>query len=158
MVAAGAGLTDARMARALAEEAARRVHDLLGYGVPFDPALEASRAAVRSQARIVRVHGDAAGRAIIAALVAAVRRTPSIRVLEGFVAERLRTEGPYVTGLVARDRRGGLSSHLLVATRAVVLASGGIGHLYEVTSNSSSARGEGLAMAARAGAFVADAE
>ncbi len=161
-VAAGAGLVDERVARTMAAEAADRVHDLLGYGVAFDReldgALKLSREAAHSQRRIVRVRGDMAGAAIMSALVAAVRRTPSIRVLEGYVAEQLRAEGYYVTGLVARDRRGGLSDRLHLSTRAVVLASGGIGHLYAVTTNPPEARGEGLAMAARAGALVADPE
>jgi L-aspartate oxidase len=161
-IAAGAGLVDERIARGMAAEAADRVHDLLGYGVAFDReldgALKLSREAAHSQRRIVRVRGDMAGAAIMAALVAAVRRTPSIRVLEGYVAEQLRAEGYYVTGLVARDRRGGLSDRIHLSTRAVVLASGGIGHLYAVTTNPPEARGEGLAMAARAGALVADPE
>ncbi len=146
----------------MAAEAADRVHDLLGYGVAFDRdldgALKLSREAAHSQRRIVRVKGDMAGAAIMSALVAAVRRTPSIRVLEGYVAEQLRAEGYYVTGLVARDRRGGLSDRIHLSTRAVVLASGGIGHLYAVTTNPPEARGEGLAMAARAGALIADPE
>jgi L-aspartate oxidase len=87
-----------------------------------------------------------------------VRRTPSIRVLDGFVAEQLRAEDHYISGLVARDRRGGLSDRVLFATRAVVLTSGGIGHLYEFTTNPPEARGEGLAIAARAGALIADPE
>jgi L-aspartate oxidase len=161
-IAAGAGLVDVKIARGMAAEAAERVHDLLGYGVPFDRdldgALRLSREAAHSQRRIVRVGGDMAGAAIMAALVAAVRRTPSIRVLEGYVAERLRAEGPYVSGIVARDRRGGLSDRILFSTRAVVLASGGIGHLYDVTTNPPEARGEGVAMAARAGALIADPE
>ena len=161
-IAAGAGLVDAKIARGMAAEASDRVHDLLAYGVPFDRdldgALKLSREAAHSQRRIVRVGGDMAGAAIMAALVAAVRRTPSIRVMEGYVAERLRAEGPYVSGLVARDRRGGLSDRILLTTRAVVLASGGIGHLYEVTTNPPESRGEGVAMAARAGALIADPE
>jgi L-aspartate oxidase len=161
-VAAGAGLVDERVARGMAMEAAERVHDLLGYGVPFDRDLSGkltlSREAAHSQRRIVRVRGDMAGAAIMSALVAAVRRTPTIRVMEGYVAEQLRAEGQYVTGLGMRDRRGGLSDRMLISTRAVVLASGGIGHLYEVTTNPPEARGEGLAMAARAGALIADAE
>ena len=161
-IAAGAGLVDERVARGMAGEAADRITDLLGYGVGFDRdldgALKLSREAAHSQRRIVRVRGDMAGAAIMAALVAAVRRTPSIRVMEGYVAESLRADGQYVTGLVARDRRGGLSDRLLFGTRAVVLASGGIGHLYAVTTNPPEARGEGLAMAARAGALAADPE
>jgi L-aspartate oxidase len=162
-IAAGAGLVEHRVARLMAHEAAERIHDLLGYGVPFDRdlhgALKLSREAAHSQRRIVRVRGDMAGAAIMAALVTAVRATPSIRVMEGYVAESLRAEnGQYVTGLIARDRRGGLSERLHFSTRAVVLASGGIGHLYAVTTNPPEARGEGLAMAARAGALVADPE
>jgi L-aspartate oxidase len=161
-IAAGAGLVDERVARSMVSEAAERIHDLLDYGVAFDReldgALKLSREAAHSQRRIVRVRGDMAGAAIMSALVAAVRRTPSIRVLEGYVAEQLRAEGFYVTGLVARDRRGGLSDRIHLSTRAIVLASGGIGHLYAVTTNPPEARGEGLAMAARAGALIADAE
>jgi L-aspartate oxidase len=161
-VAAGAGLVEERVVLGMAREAADRIHDLLGYGVPFDReldgALKLSREAAHSQRRVVRVRGDTAGAAIMSALVAAVRRAPSIRVLEGYVAEHLRAEGQYVTGLVARDRRGGLSDRMLIPTRAVVLASGGIGHLYDVTTNPPEARGEGLAMAARAGALIADPE
>jgi L-aspartate oxidase len=161
-IAAGAGLVDKRVARGMATEAAERIHDLLGYGVEFDRdldgALKLSREAAHSQRRIVRVRGDLAGASIMATLVAAVRRTPSIRIMEGFVAESLRTDGQYVTGLVARDRRGGLSDRLLFSSRAVVLACGGIGHLYEFTTNAPEARGEGIGMAARAGALIADPE
>jgi L-aspartate oxidase len=161
-VAAGAGLVDERVARSMAAEAADRITDLLGYGVSFDReldgALKLSREAAHSERRIVRVRGDMAGAAIMAALTTAVRCTPSIRVMEGYVAESLRARDDGVTGLVARDRRGGLSDRLLVATRAVVLASGGVGHLYSVTTNPPEARGEGFAMAARAGALIADPE
>jgi len=161
-IAAGAGLVDGPIARGMAEEASSRIHDLLAYGVPFDRDLAGkltlSQEAAHSRRRIVRVGGDRAGAAIMHALEEAVRKTPSIRVLEGFVAETLKAEGSYVTGLIARDRRGGLSARILLPTRAIVLASGGIGHLYAVTTNPPEARGEGLGMAARAGALVADAE
>ncbi|MDQ0324766.1 L-aspartate oxidase [Rhodopseudomonas julia] len=161
-IAAGAGLVEGAIARGMAEEAAARIHDLLSYGVPFDRDLEGkltlSREAAHSHRRVVRVGGDSAGAAIMQALIKAVRETSSIRVLEGFVAESLKAEGSYVTGLIARDRRGGLSARMLLPTRAIVLASGGIGHLYSVTTNPQEARGEGLGMAARAGALVADAE
>ena len=161
-IAAGSGLVDERVARLMVREAAERIHDLLGYGVPFDRDLDGvlklSREAAHSQRRVVRVSGDMAGAAIMAALVASVRATPSIRLMEGYLAESLRCDGPYVTGLVARDRRGGLSDRLHFSTRAVVLASGGIGHLYALTTNPAEARGEGLAMAARAGALIGDAE
>ena len=92
-VIAGAGLVDEAMALGMAREASARVHDLLAYGVPFDkiPAgrLVQSREAAHSERRIVHVRGDMAGKAIMEALVAAVRSTPSITVIEGEVAEAL---------------------------------------------------------------------
>ncbi len=161
-IAAGDGLVDEKIAWLMASEAADRIHDLLDYGVPFDRdldgALKLSREAAHSERRIVHVRGDMAGRAIMSVLEQSVAQTPSIQVLEGFVAERVVTEGGFVTGLVARDRRGGLSDRLHMAARAIVLCTGGIGHLYAVTTNPPEARGEGMAIAARAGATIADAE
>ena len=161
-LAAGAGLVDEKIAFDMASEASDRIHDLLGYGVPFDRdlagALALSREAAHSQRRIVHVRGDMAGSAIMAALIKAVADAPSIRVLEGFVAEQLTATGKFVDGLVVRDLHGGLSARALIRTRAVVMAAGGIGHLYAVTTNPKEANGEGIAMAARAGALIADPE
>jgi L-aspartate oxidase len=158
-VAAGAGLVDEAVALGIAQEASERVRDLLSYGVPFDKDLEGrllvSREAAHSARRIVRVQGDMAGRAIMAALVDAVRKTPSIHLLEGFSAEELATDGETVAGLRARCADGRLVT--LPAT-VIVLATGGIGHLYAVTTNPPEARGIGLAIAARAGAVLADTE
>src|SRR6516225_11439155 len=106
-VAVGAGLVDEAVALGLAREAGPRIHDLLAYGVPFDRDLQGrlavGREAAHSARRIVHVRGDGAGAAIIAALSEAVRRTPSIRLIEGFVAEALLTEDGAVTGLQLRD-------------------------------------------------------
>jgi L-aspartate oxidase len=161
-IAAGAGLVDERVALDLAREAAARVDDLLRYGVPFDRDLEGrlavGREAAHSARRIVHVRGDMAGAAIIAALTEAVRNTPSIRVIEGCVAENLLTESGAVTGLQIRDAHDPLAPPILVGSRAIVLATGGIGHLYAVTTNPAEASGLGLAIAARAGAVIADPE
>jgi aspartate oxidase len=138
MMAAGAGLADERVARGLMKEAAARMHELAAYGVAVE-----------------REHK---GADLMHALASAVRRAPSIRLMEGYVAEQLRAEGPFVTGLVVRDRRGGLSDRLLMPARAVALATGGIGGLYEAAANMTTARGEGLGLAARAGALIADPE
>src|SRR5205814_1788244 len=135
-VRAGAGIVDETVALAMAREAPDRIRDLLSYGVPFDRDLEGrltvGREAAHSARRIVHVRGDQAGHAIMAALVAAVRKTPAIRVLEGAVAEDLITEGRYVTGIQARLASGRLTN---IPARAVVLASGGAGHLFAVTTN-----------------------
>jgi L-aspartate oxidase len=161
-IAVGAGLVDERIALGLAREASARIHDLLSYGVPFDRDLEGrlavGREAAHSARRIVHVRGDMAGRAIMSALIEAVRRTPSIRVIEGFVAEALLTEDGAVAGLQLREVGDATAKPLTIASRAVVLATGGIGHLYAVTTNPAEASGLGLAVAARAGAIIADPE
>jgi L-aspartate oxidase len=161
-IAVGGGIVDEAVALNLAREAPARIRDLLHYGVPFDRDLEGRLAvgqeAAHSARRIVHVRGDMAGQAIIAALTEAVRRTPSIRIIEGYVAEALLTEDNRVRGLQVRKASDASSAPLLIASRAVVLATGGIGHLYAVTTNPSEASGLGLAIAARAGAVIADPE
>src|SRR5580704_5009037 len=138
-IAVGAGLVDEAVALGLAREAGARIRDLLHYGVPFDRDLEGklavSREAAHSARRIVHVRGDMAGKAIIAALIEAVRNTPSIRVIEGFAAEALLTEDGAVSGLQLRRVGDVTAKPIFVAPRTVVLATGGIGHLYAVTTN-----------------------
>src|SRR5205085_5627391 len=161
-VAVGGGLVDERVALSLAREAPARIHDLLTYGVPFDRDLEGrlavGREAAHSARRIVYVRGDMAGQAIISALTEAVRKTPSIRLIEGFAAEALLTEDGAVTGLQLRELSDATAKPVIAASRAVVLATGGIGHLYAMTTNPAEASGLGLAIAARAGAVIADPE
>ncbi|KGT73815.1 L-aspartate oxidase [Bradyrhizobium japonicum] len=161
-IAVGGGLVDEAVALGIAREAAPRIHDLLAFGVPFDRDLEGKlavgREAAHSARRIVHVRGDGAGAAIIAALSEAVRRTPSIRLIEGLVAEALLTEDGAVAGLQLREAGNPAARPLLLASRAVVLATGGLGHLYAVTTNPLEASGSGLAIAARAGAVIADPE
>jgi L-aspartate oxidase len=158
-IAAGAGLSDPAMSALLAREGPARVDDLLRLGTPFDRDPSGNLAlgleAAHSMARIVHVQGDRAGAAISSALARAAYAAPSISVLEGFHAIELAVEDGRVTGLFARDGNG---SQVLFRARAIVLATGGLGALYAVTTNPPEARGEGLGMAARAGALIADAE
>ena len=160
-IAAGAGLTDPEMARVLAFEAGQRIEDLLSYGVPFDRDLEGklrlSREAAHSARRIVRVQGDRAGKAVMAALIEAVAATPSIWVLENTEAVELAYARGRVRGVYVR-RTGEPGRASFLPGCAVVLATGGAGSLYRVTTNPREANGSGLAMAARAGAIVADPE
>ena len=159
-VAAGAGLVDRNVAELMAREGPARIADLLKYGVPFDRDLEGhfllSREAAHSARRVVHVKGDRAGAAIMQSLIAAVRNTPSIRVLEGFVLDDVLMENRRLAGIQARAAAGG--APISVPARAAVLATGGVGALYAVTTNPREARGSGLAIAARAGAIIADAE
>jgi L-aspartate oxidase len=161
-IRAGAGIVDTEAAHLIAQQASERIEDLLKLGVPFDKDLEGKLTvgleAAHSRNRIVHVQGDRAGRAIMEALIAAVRATPSIRVLEGLSAYELALEGDRVAGVFVQPTGNLHPTPMLVRARSVVLASGGAGGLYSVTTNPLGVRGEGFAMAARAGAVIADPE
>ena len=162
-IAAGGGIVDEDVARLVADEGPDRIRDLLTYGVPFDRDLEGhyvlSKEAAHSEKRVVRVSGDKAGAAIMQALIAAVRKTPSIRVLEGYEADDLIAKNGRVEGVrLIRPTTPGNGSYAFVPASAVVLATGGVGALFALTTNPSYAKGEALAMAARAGAVIADPE
>ncbi len=160
-IAAGAGLTDPAIADLLTREAQERIEDLLRYGVPFDRELDGklrmSREAAHSARRIVRVQGDRAGRAVMAALIAAVSSTPSISVFDNMEAVELVQRNGRIVGVYA-TRAGQPGRATFLPARAVVLATGGAGQLYRVTTNPKEANGGGLGMAARAGAVIADPE
>jgi len=159
-VAAGAGLVDPTVALLLAEQGPARVRDLLELGVPFDRsetgALRQSLEAAHSFPRVVRVAGDLAGRAIMAALTRAVAAAEHIAVVEHARVTALAQDSEgRVRGALARFGPG---RERLFAGAHVVLATGGAGGLWRVTTNPPCALGEGLAMAARLGALVADPE
>ena len=160
-IAAGAGLTDPAIADLLTREAQERIEDLLRYGVPFDRELDGklrmSREAAHSARRIVGVQGDRAGRAVMAALIAAVSSTPSISVFDTMEAVELVSRNGRIVGIYA-SRAGQPGRATFLPARAVVLATGGAGQLYRVTTNPKEANGGGLGMAARAGAVIADPE
>jgi L-aspartate oxidase len=93
----------------------------------------------------VRVSGDKAGAAIMQALIAAVRKTPSIRVLEGYEADDLIANNGRVEGVrLIRPTTPGNGSYAFVPASAVVLATGGVGALFALTTNPSYAKGEAL--------------
>jgi L-aspartate oxidase len=159
---AGAGLCDAAVVDLVAQEAPARIDDLLRLGAPFDRnsdgSLAVGREAAHSRPRIVHVKGDGAGAAISATLAARASETNCITLLEGFHAVELALENGRVTGLFARSGLGAHARLILFRARAVILATGGLGALYGVTTNPLEARGEGLGMAARAGVVIADPE
>jgi L-aspartate oxidase len=162
-IAAGAGIVDADVAHFVAAEGPARIADLVAYGVPFDREADGSFAlsqeAAHSRRRVVHVSGDRTGAAILDALIAKVRATPSIRVLEGYEADDLIVVDGRVEGVrLVRTGAAGKEVYEYFPACAVVLATGGVGGLYAVTTNPPYARGEAIAMAARAGAMIADAE
>jgi L-aspartate oxidase len=162
-IRAGAGIVDAEIALGMAREARDRVEDLLRYGVPFDKDLEGrldlGHEAAHGTRRILHVKGDTAGKAIMAALTAAARAMPSIHVLEGYSARDLVLRDGRVSGIeLARIDAGPFTPGLVLEASAVLLATGGSGQLFAITTNPRESRGEGIAIAARAGAVIADAE
>jgi L-aspartate oxidase len=162
-IRAGNGIVDEKIALLLASEARERIEDLLRYGVPFDKDLEGhlslGREAAHGRNRILHVKGDTAGRAIMGAITEAARETPSIAVIEGFTARDLVMRNGRVQGIALAPVDGQAGAQgLVLPARAVVLATGGAGQVYAITTNPKEARGEGVAIAARAGAVIADAE
>jgi L-aspartate oxidase len=158
-VAAGAGLVDPAMARLLTEEGPAAVRRLAGLGAPFDRDGEGrfvqSLEAAHSRPRVARVGGDGAGRAIMSAVIAAARSAPTIEILEGAeVRALLQDASGRVRGALA-EIEGVLTE---IVAPAVVLATGGLGGLYAVTTNPPQVRGQGLALASVAGATIADPE
>ena len=157
-IAAGDGLCDADVVRRITDAGPAAIEDLRRLGVRFDVrddgALALGREAAHGRRRIVHAGGDATGREIMRALVAAVRATPSVTVLEGFSARRLLTSDGEVAGVLA----AGDGADLLLPTSRVVIATGGAGGLFLHTTNPRGSFGHGLALAARAGAALADME
>jgi L-aspartate oxidase len=173
VLAAGAGLSLPGAVEILAEEGPRLVREVLigAAGTSFDrlPSGELAygKEAAHSRSRILHV-GDATGKAIIDALVAAARARPNVSIVTGATAVDLITfphhardplavydpiacHGAYVFS--QQDRQ--VNRYVAAAT---ILASGGLGRIYRYTSNPRGARGDGLAMAYRAGARVINAE
>ncbi|UVK54544.1 L-aspartate oxidase [Mesorhizobium sp. AR02] len=157
-LAAGDGLCDREMASRILNAAPGAIETLAGFGVRFDRTPEGTvrlgLEAAHSRRRIVHAGGDGSGREIMRALVAAVRSTPTIEVVEGLEARRLVVEDGRITGVLASCSTG----PVFLATGRVVLATGGIGGLFHDSTNPLGSCGQGLALAARAGAIFADLE
>src|ERR1700744_2232833 len=159
---AGAGTCDPQIVEMVARDAPARINDLIAYGAPFDLKLDGSlalgREAAHSAKRIVHVRGDRAGAEVTRTLAERALATDSIQILEGFHALELAMENGRVTGVFARYGTGHVARLVLFRAKAVIFATGGLGALYAVTTHPPETRGEGLGMAARAGAVIADAE
>jgi len=173
ILAAGAGASSPQAARILAEEGPRLLYEILveTAGIPFDRnadgELNWGQEAAHSRRRILHV-GDGTGQAIIGGLITALRRCPNVTIVTNVTAVDLITfphhsrdpltayqpitcHGAY---LFDRQER---TVHRYMAP-ATVLATGGLGRIYRNTTNPPGARGDGLALAHRAGARIINAE
>ncbi len=158
-LAVGAGINDHAAVDVLTNEGPARVRQLIMQGAQFDRdaagRLQFGREAGHGRDRILHANGDATGAEIMRAMSAAVSQRDNVAVHDSTYAVDLLLDRGRVAGLVAIGP-GGETIHY--ATSAVVLATGGIGRLYSHTTNSLEVTGDGLAMAARAGARLIDLE
>ncbi len=164
-VAVAGGIADRAAVELLTTRGPQRLRELLASGARFDRdaggELALGREAAHSAPRILHAGGDATGAEMVRALAAAVRGAEWIEVLDETFAEELLVDGGRVVGLLVRrlaDGGGGRALTIPLAAGAVVLATGGIGQAWRFTTNPAAATGDGLAMAARAGARLADLE
>jgi L-aspartate oxidase len=158
-LAAGAGLCDPVASRVIVGDGPAAVRDLRARGAELDGDgagnLARTREGGHSAFRVVHAGGDATGAEVQRALLAAVD-SAAIPILAGHTAvEALRTARGGVGGLSVLDAEGAPG---VIAAPAVVLATGGTGQLYRATTNPPVATGDGLALALRAGASLADLE
>jgi L-aspartate oxidase len=155
---AGVDLCDEAVATRIVDAAPAAVEHLARLGVAFDRRPDGGwrlgLEAAHGRHRIVHATGDGTGREIMRALIAAVRRCPSITLLEGVEARSLVVEDNAIKGVLAANADG----PLVIDSGRVVLATGGIGGLFLDSTNPAGCFGQGLALAARAGAKLSDLE
>ena len=158
-IEAGAGLVDADAAQALAAGAAEQVRELAALGAPFEREGEAwslSREAAHSRHRVARVTGDGAGAAIMQTLIAAVRDAAHVEIRDGWSAAALIPgHDGSCAGAIARSPTG---ESVEILADETILAMGGAGGLFALTTTPAGAQGQAMAMAGRLGAEVQDPE
>ncbi|CAN2224936.1 NadB Aspartate oxidase [Candidatus Nanopelagicaceae bacterium] len=161
---AGAGLCDVDAVRVLVTEGPEAVRKLIERGAIFDKEDSGEIALTREgghlRNRILHAGGDATGAEVSRALLAAVQNDPEIEVVEhALVLDALKNDIGEVCGVtlhvIGAGSRDGVGRGL---ARAVVLATGGLGQVFAQTTNPSVSTGDGVALALRAGAKVADVE
>ncbi|CAB4659571.1 MAG: L-aspartate oxidase [Actinobacteria bacterium] len=161
---AGAGLCDFDAVKVLVSEGPEAVRKLIARGAVFDKEATGEIALTREgghlRNRILHAGGDATGAEVSRALLAAVRNDPDIEVVEhALVLDALKNESGAVCGVtlhvIGAGTRDGVGQAI---GRAVVLATGGLGQVFAQTTNPPVSTGDGVALALRAGAQVADVE
>lgn len=161
---AGAGLCDQKAVKALVEEGPLAIKNLISLGTVFDLDPQGNVALTREgghrQNRIAHAGGDATGAEISRALVASVLADPMIKIFEhALVLDLLKDKNQQVCGVTLHVMGEGLIDGVGAALgRAVVIATGGLSAVFEQTTNPLVATGDGVALALRAGASVADLE
>ncbi len=156
---AGAGLCDASVVQVLVEEGPRYILELIHHGAEFDRdegLLNFTKEAAHSRRRILHAHGDSTGREIGRALLTWSRDFENIGYLTHACTQSLILKDGRCVGVTYVDPES--QRIKAIYGRAVILATGGAGQLYEHTTNPDVATGDGMAMSYRAGAVMADME
>jgi len=157
-IAAGAGLCDEEAVRILVEEAPDRITDLVHFGVHFDTMdgeVALTREAAHSVPRILHSGGDATGENIETAL-SKMALLANVVILENFLVTEIIVDNGVAQGVLALDLRTGKTQEF--RSRAVILATGGGGKIYNFTTNPDIATCDGIALAYKAGAEIIDME
>jgi L-aspartate oxidase len=156
---AGDGLCREEAVRVLVEEGPQQIQQLIDWGTRFDrngTKLAFTREGAHSRSRILHAHGDSTGSEILRALMAKARTLPSIQLRpHAFATELVREDGK-VCGVTYLEAQS--SPPKRIPAHGVLLATGGLGHIYKETTNPSMACGDGVAMAYRSGALLSDME
>lgn len=163
-VQAGKGLCKEEAVAVLVVEGPRRIQELLTWGVSFDKIGDQfvlAREGAHSKNRILRARGDATGNEIVKTLQRAITSNKNILTLNGhftiqLLMEQEKTAEPVCAGALALDEGSGALRRFFA--KAVILATGGIGQMYQRTTNPPVATGDGIAMALKAGAELEDLE
>lgn len=158
-VAAGGGIVDPAMAQELAEEGPDAIDWLLSLGARFDRSqagvLALGREGGHGRRRVIHAHGDATGSEVMRTLTSSVRDHRGIKLVPRTRAIDFARSGDRIAGVLALDGSG---RRVLYLASRVILASGGACRIYSNTTNPPEATGDGIAIAARAGAELADME
>ncbi|WP_035709748.1 L-aspartate oxidase [Salibacterium aidingense] len=156
-LAAGYGHNHASVVEKIIEQAGPVMEMFFSWNTPFDKekdgTFQLAKEGAHSRRRIFHAGGDATGFYMMERLKKNI--PDNLRILEFFTAYDLLMDKEHCAGLIGKDRSGSIYT---VYSSAVVLASGGCGQLFPVTSNAPEATGDGLAMAFRAGAKLKDME
>ena len=154
----GCGLSNKRVVEILAENGPEAIRNLISFGVNFDKEnnkLHLTTEGGHSMARVLH-SGDSTGREIEQAMTESIRENRNIEVFENCFAIDLITKNAECIGAKILDIKK--REIIDIFARATVLATGGIGYVYQNTTNPEIATGDGIAMALRAGARIEDME
>jgi L-aspartate oxidase len=158
-VSAGGGIVDPSVAEELTGDGPEAIEWLLSLGARFDRSeagvLALGREGGHGRRRVVHAHGDATGAEVMRTLTQAVKNHPRAKLVQRTRAIDLARSDGRIVGVLALDGEG---RRVLYLSPSIILATGGACRIYSRTTNPPEATGDGIAIAARAGAELADME